>query len=119
MEKEIVKICTRHGKSTHFLESTGKRYRCKKCRVDAVNKRRKLLKLKAIEYKGRVCQYCGYFKCVDALEFHHAIPGEKDFSISGTGVTRSWDKVRAELDKCILLCSNCHREAHFNLRYKV
>jgi len=117
--KTITKTCTKHGEALFSVNSDGKA-RCRKCTVDAVDKRRRVLKLKAIEYKGGKCQGegCGYFKCPDALEFHHLDPKEKDFSISNTGVTRSWDKIKIELDKCLLLCANCHREAHFNLRSK-
>jgi len=74
----------------------------------AVAKRRKTVRQKAIEYKGGKCQLCGYNKCLEALEFHHF--SDKDFGISQKGYTRSWEKVKAELDKCILLCANCHRE---------
>lgn len=66
----------------------------------------------AIAYKGGKCQVCGYDKCVGALEFHHIDPTQKDFGISAKGYTRSWDKNRQELDKCILVCANCHREIH-------
>jgi hypothetical protein len=117
VNKTILKKCSKHGETSFAVNSDG-RDRCRKCSVDAVDKRRRVVKLKAIEYKGGKCQNCGYFKCVDALEFHHTSPGEKDFSISGTGVTRSWDKIKVELDKCILLCANCHREAHLNMRNK-
>jgi hypothetical protein len=71
---------------------------------------RRRLKLKAVTYKGGRCLACGYSRCVRAFKFHHIDPGSKDFSISQ--VTRSWDNVRAELDKCILLCGNCHDEVH-------
>ncbi|RJQ51653.1 MAG: hypothetical protein C4526_09410 [Nitrospiraceae bacterium] len=64
----------------------------------------------AVEYKGGSCESCGYNRCIEALEFHHYTG--KDFSISEKGYTRSWTKVREELDKCILLCANCHREIH-------
>jgi 5-methylcytosine-specific restriction endonuclease McrA len=84
--------------------------------VIAVKKRRDKLKKMAIEYKGGVCQECGYHKCIGALEFHHLDPNEKDFGISAKGVTRSWEKVKKELDKCILVCSNCHREIHAGVR---
>lgn len=75
----------------------------------AVAKRRKSLRQKAIEYKGGVCQLCGYDKCPEALEFHH-VGNEKNFGISQKGYTRSWERVKKELDLCMLLCSNCHRE---------
>lgn len=52
---------------------------------------------------------CGYSKCIEALEFHHLDPTEKEFEISDR---RSWEALTAELDKCILLCANCHREYH-------
>jgi hypothetical protein len=55
---------------------------------------------------------CGYDRCLEALEFHHIASGEKDFGISARGHSRSWEKTRQELDKCILLCANCHREIH-------
>lgn len=71
---------------------------------------RKKLKRKAIEYKGGKCQKCGYDKCDNALEFHHVNPEEKEFQITGTNI--SWEKIKIELDKCILLCANCHREKH-------
>ena len=49
-----------------------------------------------------------------ALEFHHSNPEEKDFGISRT-LTRSMDSLRKEVDKCILVCSNCHAEIHDEL----
>lgn len=67
-------------------------------------------KLKAIEYKGGKCQICGYNKSIRALTFHHVNPEEKSFGISGG--TRSFEKLKSELDKCILLCQNCHAEIH-------
>jgi len=69
------------------------------------------LKRKAVEYKGGKCYICNYNKYVGALDFHHSNPDEKDFAISDLR-TYSWEKVRNELDKCICLCSNCHREVH-------
>lgn len=70
-------------------------------------------KLKAVEYKGGKCLICGYNKCVNALTFHHINPEEKSFGISGG--TRSFEKLKPELDKCVLLCHNCHAEVHAGL----
>lgn len=81
----------------------------------AVANRRKVLKSKALEYKGGQCQVCGYKRYVGALEFHHLDPQKKDFGIGYKGYTRSWVTVQKELDKCILVCSNCHQEIHGGL----
>lgn len=81
----------------------------------AVKGRRKRLKELAIEYKGGGCQICGYNRCVNALDFHHLDPLMKDFGLSVRGLTRSWEKIKQELDKCILVCANCHREVHAGL----
>ena len=74
---------------------------------------RQKVKQKSVEYKGGCCEICGYSKCISALEFHHKDPNEKDFSISGKSI--SWDRIKKEIDKCILVCSNCHREIHSGL----
>lgn len=68
-------------------------------------------KYKAIMYKGGKCSNCGYNKCFNALEFHHINPNEKDFSFARI-TSIKWETVKQELDKCVLLCANCHRKAH-------
>lgn len=69
----------------------------------------------AIAYKGGRCQCCNYNRYVGALEFHHLNPDEKDFGIASKGYTRSWERNKEELDKCVLVCANCHREIHANI----
>ncbi len=86
----------------------------KKKVVKAVSKKRRELKKDAVEYLGGKCKICGYNNYIGALEFHHIDPSQKDFSISTSGNTRAWVKIKKELDKCILLCANCHREVHGN-----
>lgn len=81
--------------------------------VESVQRRRRKVKQMALEYKGEKCVKCGYDKCIDALEFHHIDDKTKDFGIGSKGYTRSWESIKNELDKCILLCANCHREEHF------
>lgn len=65
-----------------------------------------------IEYKGGKCVICGYKKCVWAFDLHHVDGSKKEFGLSVRGLTRSWDKVQKEINKCILVCANCHREIH-------
>ena len=74
-------------------------------------------KLKLVEYKGGKCEICGYDKCVDALEFHHLNPDEKEFGLSNVD-TRALSILKKEADKCILICSNCHREIHYKEKLK-
>jgi len=82
--------------------------------IQAVAKRRRKIKTLAIAYKGGKCQICGYCKYQGALDLHH-ITGKKEFGIGDKGYTRSWEKVQTELDKCILVCANCHRELEAGL----
>jgi predicted HNH restriction endonuclease len=86
--------------------------------IEAVTKKRRNLRAKAIELKGGCCEICGYSKCPEALEFHHLDDAKKDFGISAKGYTRSWEKVKNELKKCKLLCANCHRELHADIILK-
>lgn len=109
-----MKECKKHGLTEYVLRADG-RYRCKKCASEAVQKRRDKIKLLAIEYKGGKCEICGYDKCKQALEFHHIDPNEKEFGIGEKGYTRSIERVKEEVDKCLLVCANCHRELHAGL----
>lgn len=86
---------------------------CKTCLNTQVKLKQRDLKQEYVEYMGNCCTSCGYNKCLGALEFHHLDPNEKDFEISKSRY-KSKDEVKKELDKCILLCSNCHKEAHYD-----
>jgi 5-methylcytosine-specific restriction endonuclease McrA len=111
MLKEILKECSHHGETLFVLEARNY-YRCKKCRSENVTKHRQRLKQRAVDYKGGCCQSCGYKKTNSALVFHHIDPATKDFAIAGRGITRSWEKVKKEINKCVLVCHNCHAEIH-------
>lgn len=90
---------------------------CKKCNkesVKAAKLQKRDFKQKALEYKGGKCSLCGYNKCPTALEFHHVNPKEKEISVSQ--YSKFDEKLRLELDKCELLCSNCHREVHYYMK---
>lgn len=72
-------------------------------------------KAELVAYKGGKCQVCGYDKCNEALEFHHIDPSTKSFALSSTNIYKNIDRLREEADKCVLVCSNCHREIHAGL----
>ena len=78
----------------------------------AVTKRRRKLRAMTVEYKGGKCILCGYKKCHWAFDLHHVNGAEKGFGLSARGLTRSWEKIKQEANKCILVCANCHREIH-------
>lgn len=69
------------------------------------------IKKQCVDYKGGCCILCGYSKYFGSLEFHHLDGSQKDFTISSHR-SLSFDQLKTELDKCVLLCSNCHREVH-------
>lgn len=56
---------------------------------------------------------CNYKRSIRNLTFHHLDPSQKDFNVSGT--TIAWERVKVELDKCVLLCCRCHGEVHDEL----
>jgi len=84
-------------------------------RVIAVQKRRRKIKEMAVKYLGGKCKICGYDKCFTSMSFHHLDSETKEFGIAEKGHTKSWETIRKELDKCILICSNCHGEIHEGL----
>jgi len=66
---------------------------------------------------GGKCNICGYNKCMDALHFHHKDPSQKKFTIStaifGSGPKHfNEQQIMDEVQKCTLLCANCHFEIH-------
>nr|UWG87036.1 MAG: NinG protein [Bacteriophage sp.] len=70
-------------------------------------------KYESILSRGGKCEKCGYDKNISALEFHHKNPEEKDFQLDIRKFSNSnLDSLQKELDKCELLCANCHRELH-------
>lgn len=73
---------------------------------------RRRTKEKATIYKGGACIVCSYNRCAAAMDFHHLDEDQKSFSISHPGLCRAWLTIKAELDKCVLLCKCCHAEHH-------
>jgi transposase-like protein len=106
--------CPRHGLTEFWMERRG-HYRCRRCRSEAVTRRRRKVKDILVREAGGSCRICGYDRYQGALEFHHLDPREKDFGLSTLGVTRSIARAREEARKCILVCANCHAEVEAGL----
>ncbi len=95
------------------LEGQRRRFCSEKCKSKFfVTKYRRELKIKLVTYKGGKCEICGYSKSVAAMDFHHHDPDIKEFAISRKGQCHSFEEAKREVDKCQLLCANCHREKH-------
>lgn len=108
-------FCNKHGETRHGLSGKkNPRWKCMECSSDFSYERKRMHKRKAIEYKGGACVNCGYNKSDAALHFHHVVKENKSFEIA-QNLSRNWDSLKSELDKCILLCMNCHLEAHEKL----
>ena len=84
----------------------------RKRRQDAANKRNRDRKALMVEHFGGRCNDChGVFhQCV--YEFHHLDPEGKDVNPS-KALTWSEERMWVELEKCTMLCSNCHKIRHF------
>lgn len=119
------KTCLICGKTFETIPHGESRKYCFECspqynkndnqgRAITITSLRRAIKKQLVLYKGGKCERCGYDKCIQALQFHHKVPGEKDFTIS-TQLNLSnfsMDKYYNEVDKCELLCANCHSEEH-------
>jgi transposase len=101
--------CSKHGETAHVLDGRGY-YRCRRCRAEAVSRRRRKMKETLVAEAGGVCVICGYAESMRALHFHHLEPGDKRIEINAKGVALALETLRAEARKCVLLCSNCHAE---------
>ncbi|HEX3693343.1 MAG TPA: helix-turn-helix domain-containing protein [Solirubrobacteraceae bacterium] len=105
----VTMCCPHHGESEFWLTGRGN-YRCKRCRTDAVSRRRRRVKETLVKEAGGCCRICGYDRNMRALHFHHIDPSSKRHEINAKGVAIALDKLRIEARKCVLLCSNCHAE---------
>lgn len=105
------------SRSEDFYQLKGQKIKvnglCKPCLKQANVEKRRKVKEKAVEYLGGKCKICGYNKCLSALELHHLDPTQKDPNYHLFKVIFN-NRLKKELDKCILLCANCHKELHYN-----
>jgi len=107
-------VCPRHGATEFSITGRGF-YRCKLCRSEAVTRRRRKMKATLVDEAGGACRMCGYATTMRALHFHHLDPAEKRLEINAKGAALSLERLRAEAEKCVLLCSNCHAEVESGL----
>ncbi len=93
------KLCNRQIETKNRCNSCStriRRYRCKRA---------------AIKYLGGKCNRCNWAGDIAGFDFHHKDSSQKEFQI-GSAVNKKWEVVKLELNKCELLCANCHRIHH-------
>lgn len=100
----ICKLCNNELKKYDVRNRT----RCGSCNTKI---RRFRAKAAAIKLLGGKCVKCGWNGNQAAMQFHHLDPNKKDFII-GNVANKSWDSLKTEMQKCILLCANCHMIEH-------
>lgn len=61
------------------------------------------------------CSRCGYNRCAQALQFHHHNDDKEGNIARWTAQGHSFGKILGEIQKCVLLCANCHAEEHANM----
>lgn len=83
-----------------------KEERVKRSRLRIQKRKEELVKL-----LGKKCVRCGYDKYFGALEFHHIDPKTKESEFE-------WQKKNFDITKVILVCSNCHKEIHHEIKTK-
>lgn len=101
---QVCKLCNNEFKD---YQKRG-RTRCGSCNTKI---RRFRAKSAAVLYLGGKCKKCGWCGNQAALQFHHKDSKAKEFII-GNVANKSWDVIKVEMQKCILLCANCHAIEH-------
>ena len=115
-KEKICSICNKVKPINQFYFLKNKNAflsRCNSCDRELSLRKNRGLKKLCVDYKGGKCESCGYSRNIAAFDFHHRDPSQKDFTIS-TVRAKNINKLKKELDKCTLLCANCHREFHSN-----
>jgi hypothetical protein len=109
------KLCVRCGKQSK--NSSVLCINCSKKDTTRMYEKRKENKIKAVEYLGGFCKRCGLKSEIMAIyDFHH-VDTTKEKRISKI-LNKSWNRIKKELDKCKLVCSNCHRIIHSDDSYR-
>ena len=109
--KSIEKTCEKCGCKFNTIGHGVNRRYCFTC-VPSGEITATVIKKYLVAQKGGKCQICGYDRSVAALHFHHRNPATKKFNISHEVGVEHWGALIEEVEKCDLLCANCHAETH-------
>ena len=118
----LTKVCRRCNEDKEYSKYNKDKYQksgldkyCKACISTLQADRYEGRKWECFNYKGGKCEICGVIENADFYDFHHKVPEDKEYDIA-PNIMRVWKSILPELDKCLMLCPNCHRKEHIRMR---
>ena len=108
--QSICRECSKEVNNLGYKHNPNRAKSIKDTRDRAKKRNKRLIN----RYKSMCgCKYCNERTTV-CLDFHHLDPSIKEDNLSRMD-TVSIDRIKEEIRKCIVVCSNCHRKLHANL----
>jgi hypothetical protein len=116
---KVCSVCNEDKDYSHFskdkYQKSGLDKYCKVCISTAKSESYEGRKWEVFNYKGCACEICGIIENAEFYDFHHRVPEDKSFDVT-TSLMSKWEIIKAEIDKCLMLCPNCHRKEHIRMR---
>lgn len=100
-----------------LVENCDKKHRVNGyCSTHCQGYKRGVRRKELVEHLGAKCSMCQNEFPYYVYDFHHEDPSQKDFEVSDRVAGYTLDILYKEVDKCVLLCSNCHRIRHYIMK---
>jgi hypothetical protein len=116
---KVCSVCNEDKDYSHFskdkYQKSGYNSSCKVCENIRKAESYEGRKWEVFNYKGCSCEICGAIENAEFYDFHHRVPEDKSFDVT-SNLMRKWSTLLPELDKCLMLCPNCHRKEHIRIR---
>ena len=113
-----MRTCTKcnieKDETEYYTKGTRLQSMCKSCFNKYCMERLTNKKIEAVKRFGGICHDCKNEYPHPVFEFHHLDPSQKDYQWVKLRL-RSTTEIIKELDKCVMLCANCHRMRHYPL----
>jgi len=118
-EKRRCTLCKNLKDHTDFYKhkhmKNGRRNQCSQCMKQAAQDKRESRRNLIFDIVGEVCNRCGVKYPRYVFDLHHRVPENKLFDIMAS-LHILWDRLLIEVEKCDLLCANCHKIVHYEMR---